>query len=108
MKDGHGPWSDTIEAGPLGVNWTHGPVPPVEEVCFNCTIVLWSHDYVGVITPSGNPLNPLRWVDFGGMPRWGYETPVGWWAWGSRGNSIRPANVKTAAEFFADDRARTT
>jgi hypothetical protein len=83
---------------PKALDWQYGPVPLVEGVPFDCIIVLWSENYVGIIAPNGDSLNPLRWADSGGMPLWGIDRPIGWWTWFRKGSKQRPPEVKTWAE----------
>lgn len=92
------PWTDK---SPLDIEWHEGEVPPVEDVNFDCRIILWSDDYIGIIAPIGDNLNPLRWGDLTGFPQWGIKRPTGWWAWSSKGSKPRPADVKTWEEYCA-------
>ncbi len=94
-------WVD-LSLGPLAVKWNQGTLPNVEGVPFDCVIVLWSKDYVGMITPWGNEINPVRWADNTYTPRWGNKSPEGWWTWVYKGNKPRPVHVKTWDETYPE------
>lgn len=63
---------------PNNIIWNYGMVPPVEE---KRAIILLADTYAGYAVPWENELNPLRWSDNGGYPRWGFERPVGYWCY---------------------------
>src|SRR5579863_10394796 len=95
-------WLNFREVGPTDVEWNKGPLPPVESVPFDCVLVVWLHDYIGLMIPWGDNMNPLRWCDSSYFPRWGITMPEGWWAWVKKGSKPRPEYVKTWAESFSD------
>src|SRR5690242_10614067 len=85
---------------PAKMDWHNGPLPRVEDVFFDCVIILWSENYVGPVFPDGNDINPLRWADACGLPRWGKGSPSGVWAYWRKGSRPRPAGVVPWDEFF--------
>lgn len=95
------PWMNFGEVGPLDVSWRRGGFPKVEEVNYDAVLVLWSQDYIGLVAPWGDHLNPLRWVDSHYFPKWGTEGPgeEAWWAWVTEGGEKpRPPGVLTWKE----------
>lgn len=95
-------FDEVMRGGPSTVEWHHGPLPPVESVPYDHLVVLWSPDYIGFVRPWGNNMNPLRWCDNGQFPRWGIDPPSGHWAVLSQGSEVRPPEIQTAAEWWAD------
>lgn len=87
---------------PLDYEWQYGPIPKVEDVPYDCIIILWSDKgYIGYVFPHGDALNPLRWADHSYHPSWGTGQPEGWWTWYDRGGKKeRPPEVKTWAEKY--------
>jgi len=100
---------------PRTLVWHEGEVPAVEDVPYDCRIILSTvirieidckgtvveHKSFGTIVPWGNELNWLRWESSG---VWlDVRRPTGFWAWLERGFASRPANVKTFAEAFPED-----
>lgn len=85
---------------PLSVDWQQGKLPNVEDVPWDCRIVLWSESYIGLVFPWGNDLNPVRWSDDSYHPRWGITSPEGWWAWLEKGSQSRPLYVRTWNEKY--------
>jgi len=86
---------------PTKLEWQYGEVPIVTDVFFDCLILLYNERYIGLISPSGDSGNPLRWGDYGGMPQWGIKQPKGWWAYIRKGSELRPIEVRTWDEHFA-------
>jgi hypothetical protein len=84
---------------PRTLEWQEGQLPPVEEVAYDCVIVLFSDKYVGLVFPHGDNLNPLRWTDHSQFPFWGIDRPQGFWAYLSKGSESKPSNVKTWKEY---------
>jgi hypothetical protein len=87
---------------PTEYDWQHGSLPKVETVPYDCLIILWAKDYIGMVMPNGDSLNPLRWCDDSYFPRWGTTPPKGWWTWYSKGEKERPPEIKTWAEIYGD------
>lgn len=85
---------------PTEYEWQYGPLPKVEDVPYDCLIILWGEDYIGMVIPHGDSLNPLRWCDDSYHPRWGITPPEGWWTWFKKGEKERPTEVKTWAEKY--------
>lgn len=85
---------------PKEYDWQYGTLPRVEDVPYDCRIILWSESYIGLVLPHGNKLNPLRWCNDSYHPSWGKESPQGWWTWLYKGKEQRPPEVKTWAEMF--------
>src|ERR1019366_7725516 len=85
---------------PKDYDWQHGKLPKVEDVPYDCLIILWSNDYIGMVIPHGDSLNPLRWCDDSYHPRWGIKSPEGWWTCYRKGEKERPPEVKTWAEKY--------
>lgn len=91
-------WLDR-NLGPLAAEWHQGEVPAVEDVPWDCVLVLWSPGYIGLVFPWGDALNPLRWVNDGYHPQWGTDRPKGWWAYLCKGGAKeRPPECKTWTE----------
>lgn len=91
---------EALHHSPVEAEWTYGQLPPVEEAAYDCWIMLWSPEYVGLVVPTGDESNPLRWGDHGGFPQWGIDRPVGWWTYLQKGAKPRPPEVKTWAEMY--------
>ena len=85
---------------PKEYDWQYGTLPEVETVPYDCRIILWSEDYIGLVTPHGDKLNPLRWCDSSYFPRWGIVPPMGWWTWYKKGSQERPKEIKTWEEMY--------
>lgn len=91
-----------LRRGPADQDWKYGSVPAVESVMFDCTLILWNTEYIGIIVPSGDNLNYLRWADQTYFPTWGNTPPVGWWTVLRQGSVERPPEVLTFAEYTAE------
>lgn len=93
---------------PQEIEWNAGELPDVHSVPKGCSVLAWfvqdisqeewnrighilkQHGIflenngnlrrIGMCVPWENDLNPLRWVDSGGMPI-GYHEKVTYWAW---------------------------
>lgn len=93
---------EALKAGPLSLDWKYGSVPPVESAFYDCCIALWNPEYIGIIRPGGDVLNPLRWVDSGGFPWWGNTPPIGWWVVLKQGSQPRPEGIQTWEEMLGE------
>lgn len=91
---------EILALGPLKADWNEGPLPPVETVPYDQLVLVWTTDYVGFAQPDGDTLNPLKWVDQSRFPRWGRESPSGWWVVLRPGSMPRPPKVQTWDEMF--------
>jgi len=83
----------TLGTDPREWDWQFGPIPPVEDVAYDCVIMLTNKVYAGLVTPWGNNMNPLRWCDSSRHPHWGTDRPEGWWCYLAKGSQPRPEGV---------------
>jgi hypothetical protein len=92
-----------LATDPRTLHWVFGSLPDVETVPFDRRILIWSKEFVGLVLPWGDNLNPLRWCDDSGFPRWGTGRPSGFWTVIREGTKKRPQEIKTWAELYGED-----
>lgn len=99
----------TLES-PQDLEWFEGPLPPVETVPYDCSVVCWlvldfsldernkkwfaehldkDGQFAGISTvnPWKDALNPIRWSVSGGLPCENGIHRVKYWAWINKGTA---------------------
>jgi len=96
----------TMAFSPLTADWNYGNIPDVEDVPHDCSIAVWTDDYIGTMIPWGDKKEPTRWAGVtvakgfncidGKWSKWDEKTNAYvwevrnvWWTWIGRGTAGR-------------------